>query len=565
MEDQIRHSMESLRKIPVDTPVLANTITHLWSLIQIIYRAYIDKQNSQSDAGFEIDSSALNNILLLASKTISQIGNRAELVECVLKRQKAFDELLQIESQILEQYDSSYSLISDIRLMITTSHSVQVDLSITTDILLNLKYYAEKYNPEAFEDHVNSINSMLELTNTQRQYPQLTITTWNRNDLDMMALKEFSELFPERLSPPPIDEHTIAEKALSRSYGTSLRCLWDGQFVGVKRVNRRVFHNHEANLRDAILFLESLSKPPLASPYILGTIGISWDRDYSNIYLIQNLSPERSLYDSYSNPRILPQHRVSLKPSDKVSILIDVAKAVEHLHKYGIVHGRIKDANIMLYPDLRAKVAEVGVHTFLSNKSRLSMKGTHGIRWTAPEVMQQEVEWDMLEEENCRKSAITVPTLETVAAISGLATLSASVDVYAIGVLAVVLLTESLPFYNFPWDEGVKNALLEGNIPPLKSRYPDKDTLSCLENDIIRPCLAKPFLRPTASQIVPYLENLYCNLLRRESELEMQEHEKNKVKVQGELKDIQDQIKEQEILLAKGKELIRRKEVINCK
>jgi serine/threonine protein kinase/ankyrin repeat protein len=448
----------------------------------------------------------------------------------------------------------------DFQLMHLSSHNIQADLSLSTDVLLNLKYYAERYNMEAFEDHVNSINAMIELIHGQRQYPQLTADIWARNELDIMSTKEFGELFPERLVPLPIDEHNVAEKALNRSYGSSMRCIWNGHFVAVKKINRRLFHHHEANFRDALNVLESFNKPPLASPYIVNIVGVSWDKDLANMYLIYPLAPERSLFDAFSNPRILPEHRLQLKASDKVSILLDISKAVDHLHKCGIIHGRIKDANVMMFPDLRAKLSEVGVHPFLSNNTRLTLKGTHGLRWTAPEVMQQEVEWDTLAEEYRRKTVVEVPTLQTLAAITAPAVLSPSVDIYAIGVLAVVLLTETVPFYNIPWDEGVKNVLLEGSVPQMKARYPDQELLHCLEDDLIHPCLAPPYMRPSASEVIKYLENLYCNILHQENETGLQEHEKSLVQVQSELAQIQDKMKEHEILLAKGKELIRRKE-----
>lgn len=560
VDGPIRAAFEDLKKLRIDTPVFSHSVSNLWSIIYAAYHAYLDSLNSSFE-GLEIDGSELENVILLATKTFSQVCSKAELVECTLKRQKAFEDILQLENQILSWNDASFALLPKSRIGIVASNLVQGDLASTTNILLNLKYYAEKFDTEAFEDHVNSINAMLELITSQRSFPQLTIPVWNRNELDVMSQKDLTEIFPERLAPLPIDDHTIAEKALSRSYGSTIRCLWDGQFVAVKKINRRVFQNNEANLRDALLMLEMLAKPPLQSPYLAKTIGFSWEADGSAFYLVQQLAPERSLYDSYTNHRLLPQHRLQLKPSDKVSIILDVVKAVEHLHKHGIVHGRIKDTNILVYPDFRVKLSDVGLNPFLTNNTRLTLKGTHGLRWTPPEIMKQEVEWNAWEEEYQRMTSVEIPTVATLASLTRAATLLPSVDIYGIGVLAVVLLTESLPFYNIPWDEGVKNTLLEGNIPPMKSRYPDKEQLGCLENDVICACLEKPIFRPAAETLVPYLEELYCTVLRRETEATLKEHRTNVEKVQSELDDIKKKIQEHEVLLSKGKELIRRKEV----
>lgn len=556
--EELKSSFDALRNISVEAPVLQGTMSHVFFLIEAHYHAYLDRIGNNAGDGIAIDGNELNNILQLAARSFAQLSSKTEVVEVVTKRQKAYDQIVQLEQQILSSFNPKFSLFFPSRNGLLANHATTTDIERSTDMLQNLKYYAERYNTEAFEDHVNTINALLEILQAQRSSTDIRIAHWPKEDLNATSMKEIGELFPERLSPLGVDDHNITEKALSKSYGTTYRCLWEGNFVAVKKINRRVYLDHEHRLRDTILALEDLANPSNASPYLLNLLGVSWDKDLSNIYLLFPLSPERSLFDAFTNPRLLPDHRVSLKPSQKVSILIDVAKAIDHLHRRGYVHGRIKDANILLYPDMRVKLGDFAVQQFLSHTVRLGLKGTHGVRWATPESIQQEVLCDSMSSK-ARNNTMAPTLLQVAAQYPG--TLSPSIDIYALGVLAVVLTTETMPFYNIPWDEGVRNQLLEGATPPLKARYRDQEVLRPLESNIVTPCLGKPYQRPFASSLIQYLEGFYCEILQAEHESTLQQYERDIAGVQQEIQDIAEKIAEHEILLLKGKEVIKKKEV----
>lgn len=53
-------------------------------------------------------------------------------------------------------------------------------------------------------------------------------------------------------------------------------------------------------------------------------------------------------------------------------IIIDIARALEHLHHLGIVHRDVKPGNILIGEDGRAKLADMGVGKSFSNKSDLT-------------------------------------------------------------------------------------------------------------------------------------------------------------------------------------------------
>lgn len=101
-------------------------------------------------------------------------------------------------------------------------------------------------------------------------------------------------------------------------------------------------------------------------------------------YIISELAPERSLQDAFL---LTPTHgqRITLEPLEKVSILWDVARALQLLHSVGIVHGRLKPSNILLFrgtPKYRAKVADIGLELVLTPRERLVGKGADSNRWT---------------------------------------------------------------------------------------------------------------------------------------------------------------------------------------
>jgi serine/threonine protein kinase len=74
----------------------------------------------------------------------------------------------------------------------------------------------------------------------------------------------------------------------------------------------------------------------------------------------------------------------------KLSILFDVVQGLEHLHDYGLVHGRLKSTNVMIFDDYRAKICDFGYQSFLTLENRRKRRGRDGIRWTPPEVVQLE-------------------------------------------------------------------------------------------------------------------------------------------------------------------------------
>jgi serine/threonine protein kinase len=87
---------------------------------------------------------------------------------------------------------------------------------------------------------------------------------------------------------------------------------------------------------------------------------------------------------------------VGLKWSFKISVIRQVAQAIEHIHQFGVVHGGIQGKNVYLHTSgdgLVAKLANFSSSAFLSSASPLeepfSLLPSPG--WMAPESVRDRV------------------------------------------------------------------------------------------------------------------------------------------------------------------------------
>ncbi|KAL0057756.1 hypothetical protein AAF712_015586 [Marasmius tenuissimus] len=79
------------------------------------------------------------------------------------------------------------------------------------------------------------------------------------------------------------------------------------------------------------------------------------------------------------------------------SLVNDVARGLSHLHDNKIVHGDLKGVNVLITPDLRARIGDFGLSRVTDTQKLFSVqthrsKGT--MRWLAPELIQADDEAD---------------------------------------------------------------------------------------------------------------------------------------------------------------------------
>ncbi len=138
--------------------------------------------------------------------------------------------------------------------------------------------------------------------------------------------------------------------------------------------------------------------------------------------------------------------------------------------------------------------------------------------------------------------------------------LTPSVDIYAVGLLVMVLLSERMPFSNVPWEEGVRGQLLADMSPTISSNYEHYTALSSLEPHMYQ-CIGHFESRRPVAELIPLVEELYCSLeySRQEELLALRNAEI--AEVQKETREIGKKIKDHLQIITKGREMIARKDV----
>ncbi|KAJ7664148.1 kinase-like domain-containing protein [Mycena rosella] len=163
-----------------------------------------------------------------------------------------------------------------------------------------------------------------------------------------------------------------------------------------------------------------------------------------------------------------------------LSLILDVALGLEHLHKNGVVHSDLKGDNVFITPSSRACIADFGLSSIITpissiqftNSLKHTQRGT--IRYQAPELHQGE--------QNELRS-----------------------DIYAFACVLYELLTGNPPFREIRTESAVMLAVLKGHRPsrtPSCSGTPSLDSLWSLLQDCWE---EQPAMRPTAGQIVERL------------------------------------------------------------
>jgi eukaryotic-like serine/threonine-protein kinase len=132
--------------------------------------------------------------------------------------------------------------------------------------------------------------------------------------------------------------------------------------------------------------------------------------------------------------RRLLADRGPLSPSGATRIARDVATALDHAHRAGIVHRDIKPANVLVSRDSRIKVTDFGIAKANSSQSDLTSTGV--IVGTARYLAPEQVRGDPVD---------------------------GRADVYAVGLLLYEMLTGRLPFHG---DTDMSTALARLSTAP---------------------------------------------------------------------------------------------------
>ncbi|KAH9832157.1 kinase-like domain-containing protein [Rhodofomes roseus] len=130
---------------------------------------------------------------------------------------------------------------------------------------------------------------------------------------------------------------------------------------------------------------------------------------------------------------------------NRLQLLLDVATGLEYLHSFGIVHGDLKGANILIDEQGRARLADFGLTAMthdlhaLNAITPLSIVGS--LRWTAPEILDPESAG--LEKARPSKAS----------------------DVFSTGMVMWEVFAGRVPFHQYPLEANVLYRVLAGSRP----------------------------------------------------------------------------------------------------
>ncbi|KAG1678629.1 hypothetical protein FOA52_012636 [Chlamydomonas sp. UWO 241] len=172
-------------------------------------------------------------------------------------------------------------------------------------------------------------------------------------------------------------------------------------------------------------------------------------------------------------------HPEGLEEIATATIMRDVLRALDYVHRQGSIHRDVKAGNILVNKDGQVYLGDFGVATSMErngswghagNASRMTFVGTPC--WMAPEVMEQTAGYDN------------------------------AADVWSFGITMLEMAHGHAPFAKFP---PMKVLLMTLQNPPPSLEDKGKRHFSKAMREVVAKCLQKdPRLRPTAAQLLEH-------------------------------------------------------------
>ena len=142
------------------------------------------------------------------------------------------------------------------------------------------------------------------------------------------------------------------------------------------------------------------------------------------------------------------------------------------------------------------------------------------------------------------------------------AAVSPAVDIYGIGLLCLVLATEKVPFSNVGFDEAVHAELLGNRTPTIPAVFPEREELLPLVQRCAAPCLqCAASMRPDIADVRDTVEEVFCDMEYGKLTTQLQQRSAEIDRVQTEVRELTATIKKQILLISKGSDLLKKREV----
>ena len=172
----------------------------------------------------------------------------------------------------------------------------------------------------------------------------------------------------------------------------------------------------------------------LSHPHIVQLLDVSVEESFSYIVM------------EYVGGKTLAHHTTAehfLMPEKVVEVIFKVSRALEYMHRHGVIHRDIKPANILVTDDFDVKVADFGI-AVLADATRTNLINVGSPAFMSPEQLQEQP-------------------------------LTHQTDIYSLGVVLYNLLTGRLPFagssyasliYQIIHHEAPRLSTIRPDLPP---------------------------------------------------------------------------------------------------
>lgn len=157
-------------------------------------------------------------------------------------------------------------------------------------------------------------------------------------------------------------------------------------------------------------------------PQVVGIFDAGITSDTGLPYIVMEFCPGGALDRPMRRPR---------GQSEIVAIIISVAEALAYAHEFGVIHGDVKPANILLKRDGTAALSDFGVSVMMDQLQEAPLGMT--VAWAAPEVLTNDV-------------------------------YSSAQDIYSLGATFYWLLTGQVPFRGSEGDRGTTDFNTDAQI-----------------------------------------------------------------------------------------------------